>query len=73
MNTTEHKELNKTIDQLVRNSNGWERIDTFFKENKAIQPIYKEVERRCLDDQCYGIATIYVCVIKELLDRLDID
>lgn len=73
MDTVEQKELHDKIDTLVRNSNGWETIDNCFKRNKDIYPIIKEVERKCLDNGCYGVAIIYVAIIEELLDRLDTD
>lgn len=70
MNSIEQKELHNKLDELIRNSNGWDRINTFFQTNHEIQPFFKETSEECLRDGCYSLPVIYVMTIEKLLNKV---
>lgn len=49
--------------------NAWTMMEKFFETDPRIQPIYQEVKQQCLRDQIYGVSTVYIATIQELLDR----
>lgn len=67
----EKAEFFKTLNHIVSASNGWKRIDEFFHTNPDIQPLFEEVERELIADQCFSTVTMFITTIERLLERLE--
>jgi hypothetical protein len=69
MNYQEQKQLNDTINELVRKSNMWDQINELFIKENRLKPYLDEAQDEMRESGNCGLATSYVLTISELLEK----
>lgn len=70
-NSELEKEINQKVSKLVSKANSFDRLEEFFEKDKRINPYYKQAVEECIRDNCYGVATMMIVALEEMLDRLE--